>query len=180
MNLTTNFKRTILNRKKDFYGLIDSYQLYLQFDYKRKIKKKMYSEILRDYSEFLQEKLIEKGIIYLPENTGFIKICGYEMEYESMNDNKVVKVNAPINWKATNELWNNDEEAKRDKKLIYYLNEDTNGVRYSISWSKAKIPLKFKDTFMFIACRHLKRKTSKSIQNGKEYQINTDVERRKI
>jgi hypothetical protein len=172
MKLTANFKRTTISRVNDFYSISDSYQLYKQLDYKKKVKKKVFNEVMRDFTEFMANELLESGALFFPENTGFLRIQGSRDIPELDTENKTVKVKAAINWAATNELWKDDEQAKQNKTLIHHLNEGTDYVRYGIKWIKPHYDLMmFEDTFVFIPCRHLKRKTAEYIQKGKEYKV---------
>jgi hypothetical protein len=165
-------------RKNDFYSIADTWNLYIQLDYMRKVKKKIYNEIIRDFTEFLAEELLDNGIIFFPENVGHIKIEGEKKLPKKIEVNGEERYAGAVNWKATNELWNSNPEVKEKKQLIFHLNEDTGYVRYKIMWSKAKSVMKFKDVCAFIPCRHLKRKTSNLIQRGKEYLIITNKTRK--
>ena len=44
-----------------------------------------------------------------------------------VKDGQIVKNGLAVNWKATRELWDSDEKAKEAKKLIYFLNDHTDG-----------------------------------------------------
>ncbi|MHA1197765.1 MAG: hypothetical protein ACTSQF_00210 [Candidatus Heimdallarchaeaceae archaeon] len=77
-------------------------------------------------------------------------------------------------WKSTIELWNRNPEAKKEKKIIYFFNEHSKGVRYKIKWTKTKIPLIFKSVLTFKAIRPVKRGVSKNVNEGKEYIILND------
>ena len=61
-----NVRITKDKRTNNFYGLIDSYNLYKQLDYKRKVKKTIFNKVVRMYTQFLQDELIAKLREYLP------------------------------------------------------------------------------------------------------------------
>ena len=76
---------------------------------------------------------------------------------------KVLKVN----WKETSKLWSEDKEAKRNKKIIFYLNE--NGYRFL--WNKAWVKnTKNKEAYALEVARVQKQKLVAALTNPeKEY-----------
>lgn len=166
--ITTDFRRTKTSRKNDFYGLVDTWHLYLQLDCKAKVKKKTYTSVLYDFTKFLADELCEKGIIHFPEHTGLIKIQGQELKIK-INPKTGLLDKRTVDWGETNKLWAESPEAKEKKKVIFHMNEHSDFITYGIKWSKTKLSLKNKSTFIYLPCRHLKRRVAKMIKSGKEY-----------
>jgi hypothetical protein len=77
----------------------------------------------------------------------------------------------PPNWAKTKELWDKNPEAKATKKIVYCLNEETDGVVYKLHWSKNRVPIENKLYYNFILTRANKRAIHQSIKQGKEYLI---------
>ena len=172
--LMNNVRITKDKRTNNFYGLIDSYNLYKQLDYKKKVKKKVFNKVVRMYTQFLQDELIENGYASFPENTGYLVIHGRTKKPKINDDGRIVlnrDRRPPINWKETNKLWAEHPELREKREYIYHLNEHTNYVQYATQWVKTKTPLWHKDTMEFTACRKVKRRISNAIQNGAEYLI---------
>ncbi len=117
---------------------------------------------------FIAQKLLNGEEIILPVAMGRLEVQGRKQNIRVEGDK--IKGLAP-DWKSTIELWNRNPEAKKEKKIIYFFNEHSKGIRYKIKWTKTKIPLIFKSVLTFKAVRTIKRGVSKNVNDGKEYII---------
>ena len=79
-------------------------------------------------------------------------------------DGKLIH-NIPIDWKATNELWKENPEAKKKKLLVRYNNSHTSGYVYMIYMKKFKAKVKKKVFYKFLPNRTFKRNLSKRIKD---------------
>lgn len=86
----------------------------------RKIIKEMHLEI--------RERLADGEIIELPYGAGEFVVTSYEPK-AYLKDNKL-KSNYRIDWNNTLKLWNNDEEAKKNKILLRILDKNIFSVRF--------------------------------------------------
>jgi len=73
--------------------------------------------------------------------------------------------NIPIDWKATNELWEKDSEAKEKKILVRYNNSHTSGYVFRIYCKKFKSKVKKKNLYKFKPSRNFQRSLSKRIKD---------------
>ena len=136
---------------------------------KQVFNKRVYTDVMKDFLADLGETLIETGKVVLPKKMGNIEIEGspQKISYDEEGHLKGLSVD----WKATRELWKEDEEAGKNKQYIYHLNENTNGIKYKIKWFKTKMFALNKAHYNFIMNRSIKRRVAAAIKGGKEYKI---------
>jgi hypothetical protein len=152
---------------KDYHNIRDSYKLYKE-TVDNPVDIKIYISIVNGFMKFLIRRLFEKGELLLPERLGKLFIIGKKVNVK-IQDGKI-KGLAP-DWASTKELWESDPEAKANKVLIYHFNEETNGIRYKIFWSKERVLVPNKTLYNLRMTRKNKRTISKIIKSGKEFLI---------
>ena len=100
-------------------------------DYKTQVEEpidiKTYILIVNGFMKFIVMKLFHKGEVMLPERLGNIDIIGHKPTVEIVDGE--IKGLAP-DWAKTKLLWEEDEESKTNKTLVYHFNEETEGIRY--------------------------------------------------
>ena len=129
------------------------------------INKKDFSFILNSFFSFLKEKVSKNIPVKLPVGFGKIYIKSYKQKIRIDKNGKISGL-CP-NWKVTKELWEKDPEAKKNKKLIFYPNFDTDRRVYKIAWSMKNLFAKNKFLYSFIASADLRKKFSKNIREKK-------------
>ena len=149
------------------YNLRTSYK-----DYRNQIEQpvdiKIYISIVNGFMKFMMAKLFHKGEVMIPERLGSIDIIGHRPTITV--EGGVIKGAAP-DWAKTKKLWEEDEEAKNNKTLVYHFNEDTAGVRYRFRWSKNRVLVPNKTLYSIRMSRENKRALSALVKQGKEYLI---------
>jgi hypothetical protein len=153
--------------KKDFLNIADSYKLYKKNN-SGTIGYLLYKDIINNFMKFLIDTLLEDGKILFPEKLGVLMIVGKKVKVKIEN-NTIVGL-AP-NWGETKKLWENNEEARINKKILYHFNEDTNSIRYRFFWSRKNVILKNKTLYDIVMTRTNKRRLSAYLKNGREYLI---------
>ena len=124
--------------------------------------------IANSYMEFLMGKVLDGEEVTLPAKTGTLQIRGTKKKL-SFNEDGTPRL--PPNWGATKKLWDRDPDAKAKRKVVYCLNEETNGVVYKAHWSKNAVSIENKMYYSLILTRANKRAINKRIKEGKEYLI---------
>lgn len=124
-----------------------------------------YLEIAREYNKFLIDKVISGQCVSLPERMGSLHIQG-KIENVRFDQENKIKGLAP-DWVKTKKLWDSNEKAKTEKKLLYHINKDN--TRYKFFWSKHKIVVKNKILYSLLMTRANKRAAHKAIINGTQY-----------
>jgi hypothetical protein len=135
---------------------------------KTSVEINQFISIANGYMEFLMKKVREGEEVTMPARIGTLFIQGTK---KSLKFNKDGIPLLPPNWGETKKLWDRNPEAKATKKIVYCLNEETNGVVYKVNWSKNRVPIENKIYYNLILTRDNKRAIHKSIKQGKEYLI---------
>ena len=158
-------------------NLRDSYKFYKQTAEHEKVDIKIYLSIVLGFIKCLMGKVFEGYDVNLSSNNslGTIGIRGTKVKPKISKNGKIMGL-AP-DWVKTNELWNNNPEAKQNKELIFCMNEHTNGIRYRINWFKRGITSTNGYLYSLIFTKGPsgnKRKVRDLVISGKEYLVNTN------
>lgn len=153
---------------KNYYNTRDSYIIY-KHSSDNPIDLKKFISIANSFMKFLSKRLLNKGIVGIPERLGNLNIVGKKVNVR-IEDGQI-KGLAP-DWVRTKELWTQDQDAKDKKQLVYHFNEQTNGIRYKFFWSKNRVLVSNKTLYNLKLTRTNKRELSQLVKNGKEYIIN--------
>lgn len=135
------------------YGVKEAYKTFRKMpDRKYKCLEDEFYRIISNVQDEVINTLFETKEIDLPLNLGTLTIRKriYDPEFK---DGKLVGL-PPINWKATNELWEKDPISKEKKTIIRY---DIKEV-FFVHFSKRKSRVKYKYNMTFNVARTLKYK----------------------
>lgn len=144
----------------------DSYKLYKKLAL-IPVDLKTYISYANEYNKFLAQKVLEGEVITLPSRMGTLSIVG-KKENIRFNENGSIKGLAP-DWVKTKQLWENNPEAKKNKKILYHTNSHTDNVRYKFFWSKINIITLNKVLYSLKMTRDNKRAVHNLIKEGKQY-----------
>lgn len=125
-----------------------------------------YVKIIGEFSKFLIQKLMDKHTIVLPCRLGSICVVGKEQNLRLVNG-KVIGL-AP-DWVKTKKLWENNQKAKEEKKLVYHTNSETDGVIYKYQWFKKKALVVNKYYYSLRMSRYNKRLLHSLIKSGEQF-----------
>ena len=135
------------------------------------VSEKEFLVLTSGYMTFLIKKILEGEEVTLPAKMGTMFIQGKVKKLKFNKDGVPI---LPPNWAETKKLWDRNPEAKATKKIVYCLNEETDGVVYKLNWSKNRVPIQNKLYYTFILSRANKRAIHNKIKQGKEYLIKSD------
>lgn len=160
-----------VNKPRRKLGANDTYYLYSNSKTTKKVySNKLYRIIVNRFIQFLFNLILDGERIKFPEGMGNVYIAGTKQNLRIGHDGQI-KGAAP-DWVKTKILWDSNPEAKAAKKLVYHLNEATNGIRYKFIWDKGGITNVTNYTLYSIQlCRICKRAIHNAIKNGKEYLV---------
>jgi len=130
---------------------------------------KTYLLIANGYMQFIMEQVTEGHEVVLPAKFGSLEILGRRGTIK-INPETGLRM-LPPDWVRTKALWQKDEQAKAERKVIYHLNEESSGVIYRVHWSKRNILIENKRLYSLRIARTPKRVISQAIKAGKEYLI---------
>ncbi len=130
-----------------------------------------YTTILEDInSSIIRLIVLENFEFKIPCNLGYISMKQKKVEFKLDADGSLNTKNLSIDFKATNALWDTDEEARKNKIKIFHTNEHTNGNRMSYWWSKKGAKTKGIKAYYFLPSRGMKRAPSKFLKD-KDYSL---------
>jgi len=179
-----SFKRGRRKTIADFKSL-DIYKHYKQRCKDKNMIPVKYSQFARILQTFNTNRInltiMENIEFHMPYRTGSIRIKKKEVRVKLDDNGDVDKRNLSINWKKTKEHWikkypnKTSEEIKliSNKKLIYELNEHTEGFRYVYYWDKITCNIKNQSAYIFNTTRTNKEKLTialKTIKNLNYYE----------
>ena len=118
-------------------------QAYKEYDDFYNVGYKKYRRVCEEFNKLIIDGILLKAKEFkMPYRLGTLRILKKEMNY-SAGKNKL-----KIDWKATNE----------NGKVIYHLNDHTDGFNYRWFWSKKTAIVKNKTIYSFQATRTNKRR----------------------
>lgn len=136
-------KKIIIDRDSKYYIDYNTFSLVLDL-----FNSKLRDLILKESFDFI-----------MPYRMGMLGIRKKKLVPWIDKEGKLVNP-LPINWKATNELWETDPVAKSKKKLVRHFNTHTQGYVSKWYYTTRHATYKWKLAYRFIPCR-----TSKLLLN---------------
>jgi len=156
-----------LHRIKTDFGSGDYYKYFVKSTGHKEITRVLFGEIMREFNDHVRNRISTKGAEYtMPSKTGKIELRKSKKEVKIDDDGNIVN-NLPINWKASRELWDSNENAKEKKTKIRYTNEHTEGHTFRIFYRRSKANFKNKTIYKMRFNRTMKRQLSAAIFAGK-------------
>ena len=131
------------------------------------IDDKLFVTINNEFNKFLLQKVYDGEEITLPARLGTLCVIGRKTKFRIGEDGK--PKNLAPDWVSTKKLWDSNEKAKEEKKLLYHLNLHTNGTIYKYLWSKRNMIVENKIVYSLKMTRANKRAVNKLILQGKQY-----------
>ena len=153
-----------VHKIKNDFGMPDYYKSYKSKTTKPVVGKQTYNNIITDFNNELQDLIIEENLIYLMPWINLELVLKKEKRRPRIVDGKLIN-NLPIDWKATNELWERDVEAKEKKLLVRHNNSHTSGHVFRIYCKKFKSTLKARGLYKWQTVRTFARKVTKAIND---------------
>lgn len=129
--------------------------------------KSVYLKIVNGFFLYLMTLVFDGHEVKLPLRCGSVYIRGRKQKPRIGEDGQI-KGLAP-DWVRTKILRESNPEAMAARKVVYHLNEHTNGIRYAIKWSKKNMLTENKCFYALIFSRTNKRKVNELVMSNKEY-----------
>jgi hypothetical protein len=145
---------------KFYIGKIEKNSIYDQ-------KKSIFTKVISDFNDRIyKEHIVIKAYEFrLVGRLGKISIKQFKRKLKLNDENKLVS-KLSCNYKKTKELWSNNEEAKKNKKLVYHTNEHTDGYEFRCHWNKKTSNVPCNNFYQFIPVRTNKRFIAKCFNEG--------------
>lgn len=119
-----------------------------------------FGQIIKTVNGLLAERVINGLEVNLPSKMGKLELRKFKTKVK-LKDGKIV-TNKPIDWRETLNLWEEDEEAKKNKTLVRH---DTDFV-YRIVYKVDSANYKNKSFYKLSLSRRYKRTITKNIKKG--------------
>lgn len=152
-----------IHKNKADYGMSD-YCTFYRKEYNNKINRSLYNNIITDFNDSVRKLIINEELNFYAPYIGIELSIRKDKRKPRIVDGKLIN-NIPVDWKATNELWNKDSEAKEKKLLVRYNNSHTSGYVYRLYLNKFKSKMRNKNYFKFRTNRIFQRMLSKRIKD---------------
>ena len=152
-----------VHKFKGDYGIGDYYKYYNE-KYGSKTTTVLFNKVLTEFNSGIIELVIEHNLIFYIPFLGLEIFIKKDKRKPRIVNGKLVN-NVPIDWKATNDLWNKDSEAKNKKILVRYNNSHTSGYVFRIYCKKFKSKIKYKSLYKFKPSRKFQRTLSARIKD---------------
>ena len=131
---------------KDFYK---SYIDYVGDNPLYQVEYRVFRDIINDYFKYLRDELIENGKeIKLPCRLGTLSIVKHKPKEYSGRSLRI-----------------DYAETKKVGKIVYHLNEKTNGYKFRFYWNKHNMLVKNKTKYQLVMTRANKRRLAYILKN---------------
>ncbi len=157
-----------MSRVSSGYSTPDSYSHYLTRE-NSPVSLKDYRLILGEFFKFIMKLVHDGNKVSLPNRLGHIYVRGRKIK-PMFDENGNLKNGLAPDWVKTKALRESNEQARIERRVVYHLNEHTQGIRYKIKWSKAGSMVENINFYSLVFSRTNKRKVNELIvKERKEY-----------
>ena len=130
-----------MNKKKNTYGNDDFYYFYKKC-IKGKEDRKTYLKVVSRFFELMRDELYQGNIVSLPYGLGDYYIYKYKPSIKK-NDKGEYYVSGfkTIDFNSTMKLWKENEDARKKKLKVYFINKHSDG--YKVKFERTNFKSKF-------------------------------------
>ena len=148
------------------YTLQDMYKYY-NHNYRDRLDEKEYSKVIKAFNSKLIDYIYNGACIEFPYSLGDLHIVKYKekMKFDEKGNLMTKGKRKLIDWKATKELWEENEEAKKIKKLVSYDNIHSDGYKFRVKWKRYHT-VRTNRLYNFIPARSFSRGINKFIKDN--------------
>lgn len=127
---------------------------------------KLYRRIISKFNYRISEKIVgENWDFHIPKRLGTIGIRKRKpTPKEDEEGNKYIP--RQVDWYETRKLWAKDPEARKNKKLVKFLNKHTKGYFFTVKYMKHRCNFKNTSVYGFKPVRGLKKRLADNVFNG--------------
>lgn len=151
--------------KSHKYGIKDIYSFY-KSNSKNPLDYKTFVNIWKDFSEETIDDILQGKDFNMPFRVGLLGIRKKKIRVTLNPDGTIDKRYLRPDWKATKDLWEKDEIAKKNKQLVFHLNKHFGGFNCKYFWDKSTCRVVNQSAYSLVMTRKNKRKLAKVIFEG--------------
>lgn len=156
---------------KTDYSIKDYFKYFKKNNEDLDISYKTYTSVINQFNKELINLIIEDNLEYTIPYIGSTLSIRKDKRVPKIVNGKLYNT-TPVDWKATNELWDSDDEARDKKLLVRHLNYHTSKYVFRIYFKKYKLYFINKKLFSFKVSRNFQRSLSSRIndENKNKYE----------
>ena len=154
-----------MSKHKTHFGIRDAYMYYKDTS-DTPIDYNIFTSICKDFYKELAKMLIFNTFEFrIPYRLGRLRIRKYKPKLKINPDGSLDKSKLFVDFGSTNKLWLENEEAKKNKKLVYHLNDHSNGYQHRWFWEKRTTNIPNHSAYCFLPSRLNKRTLAKALKD---------------
>jgi hypothetical protein len=151
-------------RHKTDYGIRETFSFYKEEG--GTVEYSIFAKVLKEFYQELANLIIFKAFDFkMPFRLGRLRIRKYKPKLKSNEDGSLDMTRYRPDWAATKKLWAANEEAKKQKKLVYHLNDHSNGYQHRFFWEKRTSNIPNHSAYCFLPSRKNKRTLAAELKN---------------
>jgi hypothetical protein len=154
------------------YGIVDIYKFYKKNQIEKGlpvIDESVFRKILKYHNSEICKSIVENSDEFrMPYRLGYIRIRKYKTRLKLDADGKLITSHLKPDWKATKELWRNNEEAKENKKIVYHTNKHTGSFYFKWFWDKRTCNIRNSSVYSILMSRANKRSIAQAVKNNEK------------
>lgn len=129
----------------------------------------VFRKIIKYYNQEVCKSIVYNNDEFrLPFRLGYLRIKKYKTKFKIDKDGNLKTSYLKPDWKATKELWEKNEEAKENKKIVYHTNRHTSGFYYKWFWDKRVCNIKNSSVYSLVMTRGNKRMIPEAVKNNED------------
>jgi hypothetical protein len=154
-----------MSKHKTHFGIKDAY-LYYEDTSDTPISYSVFTQIIKEFYKEISNMIIFNTFEFrMPYRLGRLRIRKYKPKIKVNADGTIDKSRLFIDYASTKKLWSTNEEAKENKKLVFHLNDHTNGYQHRWFWEKRTSNIPNHSAYCFIPSRFNKRTLAKALKD---------------
>lgn len=162
-------KRTEGKIKTDF-GIKDYYKYY-KTNSKKPVDLKKYHKVINEFNKGIVNLIMNDDLEYKPIKLAMVLCVRKVLKVPRIENGKLINY-SPIDWKTTNQLRADSEEAANKKLVVRYTNNHTSKFVFRIKLLKHGSKYSNKQYYRFKACRSFQRLLAKRILDPNKENFN--------
>ncbi len=156
------------DKVKEHFCTGDAYKLFREENPSSTVKGTEFHKIAEDFNKEVVHKMVYEAFKFvMPGRLSFIRVRKRKVRLWLDKKGRLETKHLKIDYKATKELWAEDEDAAKKKKAVFHLNEHTEGYYARFFWDKYRCVVRNKYVYVFEPCRAAQRMLAAGMKSGK-------------
>lgn len=123
------------------------------------------TKIIKLYHSKVKYKLLRENLVFILPKLFFRIRIGKVKRVMFNKDGKLRKHVFAVDWQATRKLWDEKPHFKEEGKVVYHLNDHSDGYIYKIKMTLGSVKIKNNFFVKFKSARHLSREVATIVKD---------------